>query len=831
MRTPGLTDLIGRENEIDFLLQRQRLAFGGEGQVVLISGEPGIGKSRLATALAARIAGEPHTYLRFQCSPYDMNSALRPVIVQLERAAGFNADDSAQLRLDKLAALIGRDAAQSRDLVPLFAALLSIPTGERHAPPQLSPTQQRRRTLAALLDRFEQLARRQPMLLLFEDAHWADATSLELLDLTVERVRRLPVFVLITFRPELHAPWVDRPNVGCLKLGRLDPGDVESMVSRVTGGRRLPPEVMREILAKTDGNPLFVEELTKAVLEADMLVEDVDGYRLDGPLPPLAIPATLQDLLMARLDRRAPVREIAQVGAAIGREFSYTLLRALVGRDEAALRHALDQLEEAELVFRRGEPPDALYTFKHALVRDAAYETLLKSRRHQLHGQIAHLLEGRFAEGVASRPEIVAHHFTEAGLLEPAIDYWLKAGNLALSRSANAEAVKHLRRGIELTQPLAPASDRARKELEFSLALGPAIAATEGYAAPETLRLFSRARGLLSDGGTVTEQMTVLWGVYLAHSMRAEHVAARDVARQCLALAATHQHPGLAALGHRFMGQTLWIMGAFADSRSHLERTLELCAANQAAITSYRRFGADDRATALVALSRTLWVLGYPEQAVTVAEGALERARSLGLASPPRWRSTVRRCSVRSAPILDRPRPTPRRRWRTASSTASPTGSSGRVSSGRPGRAGRRAATRHRADAQRPEGGASAPIAARSIWPALPPRMPVSVSSRPGSTFWTKHSRPWRRPTSGLPRPSSIGCVATCCRCWAGEPRPRPRCWRRCGSPGNSRRAGGSCAPPPASPGTGRRTAGPGRPVRCCSRCTIGSRRAATRPR
>ena len=223
------------------------------------------------------------------------------------------------------------------------------------------------------------------------------------------------------------------------------------MVSRVTGGRRLPPEVMREILAKTDGNPLFVEELTKAVLEADMLVEDVDGYRLDGPLPPLAIPATLQDLLMARLDRRAPVREIAQVGAAIGREFSYTLLRALVGRDEAALRHALDQLEEAELVFRRGEPPDALYTFKHALVRDAAYETLLKSRRHQLHGQIAHLLEGRFAEGVESRPEIVAHHFTEAGLLEPAIDYWLKAGNLALSRSANAEAVKHLRRGIELT--------------------------------------------------------------------------------------------------------------------------------------------------------------------------------------------------------------------------------------------------------------------------------------------------------------------------------------------------------------------------------------------
>ena len=706
VRTPGLTDLIGRENEIDFLLQRQRLAFGGEGQVVLISGEPGIGKSRLAAALAAQIAGEPHTYLRFQCSPYDMNSALRPVIVQLERAAGFNADDSAQLRLDKLAALIGGDATRSRDLVPLFAALLSIPTGERYAPLQLSPTQQRRRTLAALLDRFEQLARRQPILLLFEDAHWADATSLELLDLTVERVRRLPAFILITFRPELHAPWVDRPNVGCLKLGRLDPGEVESMVSRVTGGRRLPPEVMRQILAKTDGNPLFVEELTKAVLEADMLVEDVDGYRLDGPLPPLAIPATLQDSLMARLDRRAPVREIAQVGAAIGREFSYTLLRALVGRDEAALRHALDQLEEAELVFRRGEPPDALYTFKHALVRDAAYETLLKSRRHQLHGQIAHLLEGRFADGVASRPEIVAHHFTEAGLLEPAIDYWLKAGNLALSRSANAEAVRHLRRGIELTQSLAPASARARKELEFSLALGPAIAATEGYAAPETLRLFSRARELLSDGGTVTEQMTVLWGVYLAHSMRAEHVAARDVARQCLALAETHQHPGLAALGHRFMGQTLWIMGAFVELAlppGTDARAVRRQPGGDHLLPAIRRRRPGDRTGCSLENALGARISGAGRDGRGGGAGACPQprtgvhhragARRRGAARCARRRSSTGRGLRRGGDgAQHRAQP---RRLRAA----------GAFHPGRPGRAGRRAATRDRADAQRPAGG------------------------------------------------------------------------------------------------------------------------------
>ena len=295
VRAAGLTDLIGREDEIDFLLERQRLAWKGEGQIVLISGEPGIGKSRLAAALAERIAGEPHTRLRYQCSPYHANSALRPFIAQLERAAGFKADDTSEQRLDKLEALLAMGASRVQAVAPLFAALLSIPFGERYPPLALSPTQQRRRTLAALLDQFEGLARQQPILLLFEDAHWADATSLELLDLTVERVRQLPVLALFTFRPEFEPPWVGLPNVGTLTLGRLDRNDVESMVARVTGGRALPAEVMKQIVAKTDGNPLFVEELTKAVLEAGILVEDAEGYRLDGPLPPLAIPATLQD--------------------------------------------------------------------------------------------------------------------------------------------------------------------------------------------------------------------------------------------------------------------------------------------------------------------------------------------------------------------------------------------------------------------------------------------------------------------------------------------------------------------------------------------------------
>jgi predicted ATPase/class 3 adenylate cyclase len=627
-----LTDLIGREGEIDFLLERQRLAWNGEGQIVLISGEPGIGKSRLAAALAERVAGEPHTRLRYQCSPYHTNSALHPFITQLERAAGFKADDTTEQRLVKLEALLAIGASRIEGVAPLFASLLSLPLGERYPPLALSPTQQRRRTLAALLDQFEGFAHRQPILLVFEDVQWADATSLELLDLTVERVRQLPVLALFTLRPDFEPPWVGLPNVGTLTLGRLSRNDVESMVGRVTGGRVLPAEVMKQIVAKTDGNPLFVEELTKAVLEAGLLVEDAEGYRLDGPLPALAIPATLQDSLMARLDRLAPVREIGQIGAAIGRDFSYSLLRAVAGRDETALQHALAQLEQAELVFRRGDPPEAVYSFKHALVRDAAYESLLKSRRQQLHGQIARALEERFTDIVVSQPEIVARHFTEAGLVDLAIDYWLKAGNLALSHSANAEAVKHLRQGIELTQSTAPSARRVRKELDLYLALGPAVAATEGDAAPETLRVFSHARDLLGDGGTPTEQMTVTWGAYLAHNMRAEHAAALEVARQCLALAARHEHPGMSALGHRFIGQTLHFMGAFVEARTHLERTLTLCAANPATIAAYRRFGSDDQSNALSFLAPTLLLLGYPEQCAAAAEQTISRAETMGQA-------------------------------------------------------------------------------------------------------------------------------------------------------------------------------------------------------
>ncbi|HET9573062.1 MAG TPA: AAA family ATPase, partial [Methyloceanibacter sp.] len=619
----GLTDFIGREDEIDFLLKRQRLAWKGEGQIVLISGEPGIGKSRLAAALEERIADEPHTALHYQCSPYHTNSALYPFIAQLERAAGFKADDTSEQRLDKLEALLAIAASRVQDTAPLFAALLSIPFGDRYPRLALNPAQQRRRTLAALLDQFENLARQNPILLLFEDAHWADATSLELLDLTVERVRQLPVLALFTFRPEFDPPWVGLPNVGALTLGRLDRSNVESIVTQVTHGRALPAEVMNQIVAKTDGNPLFVEELTKAVLEGDILVKDADGYRLDGPLPPLAIPATLQDSLMARLDRMAPVKEIGQIGAVIGREFSYSLMRELVGRDETALKHALTKLEQAELVFRHGEPPEAIYSFKHALVRDAAYESLLKSRRQQLHGQIARTMEERFPDIVVSQPEIVAHHFTEAGLAEPAIDYWLKAGHFALSRSPIA-AAGHLKDGLKLIPNIDDPMLRNKWELLLQTSLGNALQATQGWSIDSVKQAYTRALQLCKESGLDEldeHTLPAVFGLWTWNFLRAAPGEAQALAEHLLNTAENVDNSVYKVLAHEALGFTLFAQGKFSAAHAELERSISLCEDSKAAV--YLDLSAQDPRVHVRSYDgMVLWFLGYPDQALRICAEA-----------------------------------------------------------------------------------------------------------------------------------------------------------------------------------------------------------------
>ena len=610
----GVTDLIGREHEIDFLLERKRLAWKGEGQVVLISGEPGIGKSRLAAALFERIVGEAHTRLRYQCSPYHTNSALRPFIAQLERAAEFKADDTSEQRLDKLEALLAISGSPFEPVAPLFAALLSIPFGERYPPLALSPTQQCRRTLTALLDQFEGLARKQPILLSFEDAQWADTTSLELLDLTIERIRQLPVLAVFTFRPEFEPAWVGLPNVGTLTLGRLDRNDVESMVARVTGGRVLPAEVMKQIVAKTDGNPLFVEELTKTVLEAGILVEEANGYRLDGPLPPLAIPATLQDSLMARLDRLAPVREIGQIAAAIGREFSYSLLRVSVGCDETALKNALAQLEQAELVFRRGEPPEAVYSFKHALVRDVAYESLLKSRRQQLHSQIARALEESFADIVASQPEIVARHFTQAGLVESAINYWLKAGNLALSRSANA-AVGHLEQGLKLIPDIDNPTLRNKSELLLQTSLGNSLRATKGWSTDSVKHAYTRALQLCRESGLDEHTFPAVFGLWTWNFLRAALHEAQVLAEYLMHTAEKVDGSVCKVIACEALGFTLFAQGKFVAAHTELKRSISLCEDSKAA--AYLDLSAQDPRVHVRSYdAMTLWLLGFPDQAL-----------------------------------------------------------------------------------------------------------------------------------------------------------------------------------------------------------------------
>jgi predicted ATPase len=419
----GETPLVGRQEEIELLGRRWAQAKAGTGRIVLISAEPGIGKSRLAEAFRESLASETHTRLRYFCSPHHQDSALFPFIGQLERAAGFKREDTLAARLDKLEALIGANTPVEGD-VPLLAALLSVPCDSRYPPLDLTPQRKKERTFEALLRQLTGLAKRQPVLMIFEDLHWADPTSRELLDLTVEHVARLPVLLITTFRPEFQTAWADQPHVTVLSLRRLDREESGGLVRGIIGkAAALPMDVVDEIIDRTDGVPLFLEELTKAVLE-NALISAV-------PAISLAVPATLHASLMARLDRLGPTaKEVAQVGATIGREYSYELLAAVAQRSEAELGQALDQLVEAGLLFQRGTPPEATFLFKHALVQDTAYGTLLRGPRQALHSRIARALEEHFPAIVEMQPQILAHHFTEAALLQQAVAYWCRAGTL-----------------------------------------------------------------------------------------------------------------------------------------------------------------------------------------------------------------------------------------------------------------------------------------------------------------------------------------------------------------------------------------------------------------
>ena len=449
-----LTLLIGREDELHLLGQRWRQAEGGEGQIVLLAGEAGIGKSRLVVAMQDELQGVPHTRLRYFCSSHHQDSVFYPVVTQLKRAAGFKGDDGDEARLQKLRAVLAPDT--DPEDTALLAELLSLPAGGLPLPAALSPQRKKERLLRALLQQLEALARQSPVLMLIEDAHWIDPSSREFLDLTIERTLHLPILLLVTFRPEFQPTWVGRQNVTTLTLNRLSRLELAEMVGRITGGKALPDEVLEQIVERTDGVPLFVEELTRSLLESGLLEEQAHGFALTGTVPPQAIPTTLQGSLMARLDRLAPIREVAQVGAVLGREFSYELLAAVAPFSGDELREALDRLVASELIFRIGTPQEPSYSFKHALVQEAAYASLLRERRRQLHARIATVLETQYREVARTQPEELARHYAAAGLNTEAIGYYRKAATRAIAASANAEAIAHLRKGLELLQSLPP---------------------------------------------------------------------------------------------------------------------------------------------------------------------------------------------------------------------------------------------------------------------------------------------------------------------------------------------------------------------------------------
>lgn len=572
----GLMPLVGREQEMALLLDRWEQAKEGEGQVVLLSGEAGIGKSRIARMLRDRVASEDHVRLRYQCSPYHTNSALHPIIEQLERAAGFVRDDSFDIRLNKLQSLLSQATIDSAQFVPLLAALLSIPTGDRFAPLDMSAEVQKERTLAALIDQMNGLAAQRPILILFEDAHWIDPTSQELLDLMVDRTQSIKALTLITYRPVYDAPWGGHPHVTSLTLNRLGRRQSQRMVGALTAHKPLPDEVLDQILAKTDGVPLFVEELTRTVLEAGLLREEKDRYELTAPLPTLAIPATLHDSLMARLDRLSPIKEIAQTAAAIGREFSHELLSRVSSATDDELADAIAQLANAELIFRRGTKPHAIYIFKHALVRDAAYESLLKSKRQELHGHIAQIIEHDYPERIEEEPELLAYHFTEAGLAEPAIAYWKKAGLRAMERSGNVEAVAHLTKGLELFLTLADASERPQDELSLQAPLGSALTSAKGYSAPETGEALARARDLCRKVGNTPRTFEVLYGVWNYHFVAGEVRNAYEIAEECLNLLQPDGERTRLIAAHGALGQNLAPLGRLEEAQGHMEQAIRL---------------------------------------------------------------------------------------------------------------------------------------------------------------------------------------------------------------------------------------------------------------
>jgi class 3 adenylate cyclase/predicted ATPase len=637
LHATGLTALVGREEESELLLRRWARANAGEGQVVLLCGEPGIGKSRLTAALMERLAGEPHTWLRYFSSPQHTDSPLYPIIGQMERAAGLALDDSPRAKLDKLDVLLEQTSTSAQHRA-LIAEMLSLPNDGRYPRDELTPPQRRQRTMDALISQIVALTRPNPVLMILEDAHWIDPTSLELFAQVVDRITTLPVLLVVTFRPEFDAPWIGRAHVTVLTINRLSPRDVGAMIDRVVDNKPLPASMRQDIIERTDGIPLFVEEMTKAVLEAE---SDGEARRTAMAVPyvALAVPASLHASLMARLDRLGPAKEVAQIGAAIGREFSHALLVAVMRKTEAELAPALGRLIQTGLLFRQGMPPYAIYFFKHALVRDAAYSTLLREPKRALHARIAETLEGQFVDIAENQPELLARHWTEAGHIEKAARLSGKAGQRSMERSALVEAAEQLTRALDQIATLPSTAALRREEIKLQVAAITPLLHVKGYAAAETGAVVERARLLIERATALGEPpedplllFSVLYGLWVANLVAFNGDVVRELAGQFLALAEKQKAIVPRMIAHRLMGLSLVHTGDVVNGRSHLNYALKLYdpAEHRPLAT---RFGQDVGVAILSWRSVSLWLLGYPEAALADAEEAIKLAREISHAA------------------------------------------------------------------------------------------------------------------------------------------------------------------------------------------------------
>jgi class 3 adenylate cyclase/predicted ATPase len=624
-----LTPLVGRQKELALLLRRWQQARDGEGQVVLVGGEPGIGKSRLLSVLRQKLAGERAATMSFQCSPYHTNSAFYPSIDFLERAMNFARDEDAESKLNKLEALMVEHYDRPKEDVRFIAAILSIPVEQRYGATQMAPSRFKDETLRALVDLVEGETRKQPCVVLFEDAHWADPTSLEVLDLLIARARNIPLLLVLTHRPEFQNRWAQHNHVSVINLLKLTKAQTGTMVSRIAKDKALPGNLLEQIVGKTDGIPLFVEELTKVMLESKQIEEKEDRYEYMGDMSSITIPVTLRDSLMARLDRDRAIREVAQMGSVIGREFSYELLEAIALKPRADLDHALGRLTDSGLAFRRGTPPDATYVFKHALVQDTAYDSLLKSRRQELHAMIAKAIEEKLPQVKETNPEILAHHLTEAGQIEAALPHWKKAGELTIQRLAFAEAMSHLRKGIELIPRVPPGRPRDAYELDLRSLLGTATLAIKGWAAQDVTRILEPALPLALSLGRNKALLPIIWGLFWNVMSPGRAAESIKWAREMVRIAEVTSDSDLVITAQVLMSATYYWTGEYVSCLKHRDEVEKL----YDPVKHYHLAGIlnEDPKTLVGSYAATVtWILGYPDRAAQLCEETNAHARLRG---------------------------------------------------------------------------------------------------------------------------------------------------------------------------------------------------------